>query len=174
MLQQPFRAIFLLALASSAQAQQSGMTPLPSSLKQSGELVDTRNGFAIRADQPNMTWSVVNGMGPNLSKYVGVDKERRLVYTLFIDQRRYTEQTDERASKYAEGLKVGLQQGGWSVARSTVSPSNIPRKNSYRFSNEATHSNGARATFVEYVTSPDNLYSFGVVLPAGTDERDFK
>lgn len=174
MLQTLLRTLLLATVVGCAHAQQAGMNPLPSSLVKGSELVDSKSGFAVRINQPNMTWSVASGLGPEFSKYIGVDKERRLVYTLFVDRRRYSEQTEERAGKYSEGLKAGLRQGGWRVERSTISPASVPRKNSYRFSVEATHVNGAKATFVEYVTSPDNLYSIGVVLPAGADEHDFE
>ena len=137
-----------------------------------GELVDNQNGFAIRLDQPKMAWSIDARSAPDFVKYIGIDKERRIVYIVFVDRRRYTEATAESAQRYANGIKTGLQKGGWKVERSGVSPADIPRARSYRFVNDAINSNGVKATFVEYMTSPEKLYSVGAVLPAGTDETE--
>lgn len=165
--QKYLHALLLLGCCALAQAQGNNMAAVPAALIQGGELVDVQNGFAIRVDQPGMMWSIANGIPSYTTKYVGINKERRLIFTVFVDRRSYAEQTVEWANKYADGLREGLLQGGWSIQKSDVSRARIPREISFFFSNEATHSNGARATFVEYMTSPNNLYSIGAVLPGG-------
>lgn len=156
-----------------ALAQPTMTDPNLRSLMQGDRLVDSKNGFSIVLDQPGMTWALVDVPGPSI-KYVGTNKEKRIVYTIFVDRARYSDQADANAGRYAAGLKVGLQQAGWTVVNSSASPSRIPREESYRFANEAVYKNGVKAMFVEYVTSPNYLYSVGAVLPVGSDETAFQ
>ena len=154
-------------------AQQSNMSSLPASLLVGGELVDVANGFKINIKQTGMEWQV-GGLGPPFTKYVGINRSTRLIYTVFVDGRLYAEETQQRAADYATGLKVGLTKQGWTVGGTSYSSSDIPRKRSFRFVNEAVLPNGVQATFIEYVTSPGKLYTIGAVLPAGVSEADFK
>jgi hypothetical protein len=168
-----FGFLLLIGCIASALSQPSIADPTLKSLMQGDRLVDSKNGFSILLDQPGMTWAAVELPGPSV-KYVGTDKEKRTVYTIFVDRARYSDQTEASAGRYAAGLKVGFQQSGWTVVNSSLSPSSIPREASYRFTNDAVYRNGVRARFVEYVTSPNYLYSVGATFPAGSDESAFQ
>jgi hypothetical protein len=166
-------ALMLGIAALNVSAQPIQMDAGVSRLLKEDRLEDRRNGFSIRLTPARSAWTVHESLGPDFTKYVGINQQQRVIYTVFIDRRRYSEQTPASAARYQKGLLEGYADGGWSVASSTVSSTDVPRRGSFRFVTKATNKNGVTATFIEHVTSPDNLYSLGAVLPEGADEGEF-
>ena len=172
MLRHLFLMLLLLGFFGEACAQRGDDAPIPASLVHDGELVDVEDGFAIRVDQPDVTWSVVNPRTYAVS-YIGVDRKNRTVYTVFVDRRRYGEMQAGNADEYLAGTIAGDRGRGWTIASSTVSPASAPRRNSYCVRIEGTLANVAVSS-IDYVTSPAKLYSVSVTLPKGGDEQVFR
>lgn len=167
-------AVLMLSVAAlNVSAQPVQMDAGVSKLVKGDRLEDRRSGFSVRLTPTQTAWTVDEALRSYFTKYVGINQQRRGVYSIFVDRRRYSEQTPASAARYQKGMLEGYVQGGWTVTSSTIAPSDVPRPGSFRFVTKATHKNGAAATFVEHVTSPDNLYALSAVLPDDADEREF-
>jgi len=148
----------LTVLGGVAHAQAPQAQGLPAALLVHGELVDVKNGFAIRVDQPNLAWRIRQDDERQV-QYVGIDAAAHAGYLVGVDKKHYTEMTPDQATEFSNGVRLGLQQSGWTVKAPAIEPTTILRKNSFRAVYVASNADGAKVTFESYFTSPDKLYS---------------
>jgi len=158
-----------LVLASADVCAQINDSALPDSLKIGNELVDTGNGFAIRIDQPNFKWKVVQD-NLTTTAYAASDETNGTQCQVIINRHHFSEMTRKDAQETVRGLVVGSALSGWTVTDSSFAPVDVPREKSYRFVQKLQGDKGKTAVAISYATSPRKLYLIECTAP-NLDEK---
>ena len=170
------RSLLILLCAffmSGAMAEGPVAVPPSPSMFVKGELVDIENGFALKADS-KIAWTVSKIDSGDWIRYVGLEKSSGNQYFVSVFGKNLPEANHERAQSYHEGIKNGLAHSGWTVTYSSLEPSVVPRKKSFRTVDHAVFTNGNKAIFLRHFTSTGRLYDISAAIPEGGDEAGFQ